>query len=238
MKETILIKEIDGIKIISGFSHLTIEPMATKKKVEKEIISTNEYKDYDSKGKELFTKSDEKKLKKKKWIAAKSKNETQKMADLVNDITAIDAAIDTIINELKTLTVALINKTTELKNADPVYFEPAKNEKTPSDISALKTKFDALATDELLKETGTAIKNLKGITYFKKTNGLWELKAIEKINQNKPTGGYFNNEITATHRKEMVEQDQILRIKALDTTAKLHEKEKKSKRPINQCRKL
>jgi len=227
--KTVLFKEVNGYKIIKGFSKLTIDPVATKKNI------ANLYKDTEH-GKRFAILTHQLKV-----LNEAITSINPRIPGIQNDIEIslknlglsqkeIDQVIiyqneqKEIIRELNELLVSKREKEKQLIKENPVYFEPTDCEiiKTDSEIEILKSI--KIEENQEIDVDGNIIPNFTGIDFWVK-NDQWE-KVSYDFGEEKAVDAKNYSDLTDEEKQEIIEQFETERISALNQIDKENERQK------------
>lgn len=214
--QTVIYKEIEEYKIITGFSKLSINPVETQK-----IVT------------ELIEKEEDTKRIKTLKIQVNTLN--KQMFDIkgigpytneqIKQIENYQNQIQEVLKEIVFLEDEKKKRIVELKKENAVYFEPAKYEIVKTDEKIATLKAAKLSKNQLLDIDGNIIENHTGISWWIK-NDKWEIVKC-KLGEIPPTGSKEYKNLADFEKQEINEQNEQDRISSFTATEK--EKEKQDK---------
>lgn len=216
--QTVIYKEIEEYKIITGFSKLSINPVETQKIVSELIEKEEDTKriktlkiQVNTLSKQIF---DLKKIAHLGW----SKEQEKQFENYQNQIQEVLKEIVFLEDEKK-------KRIVELKKENAVYFEPTKYEivKTDEEIETLKAV--KLTKNQLLDIDGNIIENHTGISWWIELDK-WEIVKC-KLGEIPPAGAKEYKNLADFEKQEINEQNEQDRISSFTATEK--EKEKQDK---------
>jgi hypothetical protein len=206
--QTVIYRDIDGLKIISGFGRLVIDPIETGKAVKAAMSETPEAKAIASKQDELeeklaLVKSSYEKA--GKALKAKKQAESDKYAA---EYRIAAEAVEKIMAELRTLLPALEEARIRLTKDLAIYFIPKNGEihKTDAEISVIRTKLQSLEDGSFLSLDGKEIADLRGKSYLTKKSGRWQHLSISILGEKFPAGAKQIDALTDADRGEIEAQ--------------------------------
>lgn len=216
--QTIIYKEIEGYKIIIGYSKLSINPVETQKVVNGLIEEEENTKRIKTLKIQMNTLNKQIFEIKKSAIKGLLKEQEEQIENYQNQIQEI---LVEIINAEDIKKKRII----ELKKENAVYFPPAKYEliKTDEEIKTLRAV--KLTKNQLLDVDGNIVNNYTGISWWIKTDK-WQVVKC-KLGEIPPAGGKEYKDLTESEKQEINEQNEKDRILSLNITEK--EKEKQNK---------
>lgn len=228
MNKTVLYKEISGYKIITGFSELSIDPVATKIIVDKKLKQTKigkriillikKIEDLDKLIVGIHPGlphcQNEEAIRK-----LLTKNKVQQAINHIKERIGI-------VEELANLNEEIVKERVRLKLKHAVYFEPTAYEivKPDEEIQKLKDKFKQLNKNQLLDVHGNIVRNYTGINFWIKRDK-WECVNFG-LGENKDPAAKIPHDLTDKDRKEISEQLEYERIEKLNPREKEIEKQK------------
>jgi hypothetical protein len=108
-----------------------------------------------------------------------------------------------------------------------VYLSLGENavEATKKEFEALSPVFAALKTSERMTVSGDTIPDIRGTEYWKKVDGRWEKRKIEKIGVHLSADEYTQDSLGEEFQKEIAVQNEAERLAGLTDEAKVREKE-------------
>lgn len=217
-------KEIDGVKIITGFQERPINPIESKEKsvdLIKNLPEIAEIKAVSDKRAGLMEFGF---LERKKALAFRRiKNNAQ--ADIHSEkCKKWFGAADLCDDEIREINSRMVPKQKEILRNNTVYFEARDGEVIlPGvEIDKLQKKFLSKTNNQQIKIDGSIIDDFRGVSYNKKTSGSWNKITINKLGVKIPTGGKLDSALTDTDKTEI----EAGRVDGLSVEEKLAEKEK------------
>lgn len=217
MKKTVLYREIDGHKIITGFDSPTVDGVATDRIVFGEsgepglIHKTPEWQSVEAK------KAEYAEALKALRTAQQKKDEAAYKAAL--------SAMSVRQDELKPLARVLSDKITVIRLENAVYFEPRKGEviRDASEVVDLSEAIQGRAQDTFITLEGDMIENNRGMVYFRKVSGKWQRTHIVKLGDTVPADAVTKPDET---QQTEIERD---RVAMLPADIRMKEKDKAMK---------
>lgn len=213
--QTIIYKEIEGYKIIMGYSKLSINPVETQKIVNQLIEEEENTKrietlkiQMNTLNKQIFDI--------KKTNPVLSKQQVEQIENYQNQIQEI---LTEIINKEDIKKKRIV----ELKKENAVYFEPAKYEliKTDEEINTFRAV--KLTKNQLLDVDGNIVENYMGIPWWVKKDKWRVVKC--KLGELPPAEGKEYKDLTTDEKQEIDEQNEKDRIASLNAIEKEKEKQ-------------
>ncbi|MCK5603587.1 hypothetical protein KAR91_17005 [Candidatus Pacearchaeota archaeon] len=201
--KTAITRETDGYKVVLGIGDLLIDAVATRMKVA-EIVKNDPLTLKAAKRigkanhllKEYFKAS----RAKKRRLAAKAQTLWEQFNLEMAEIAKLRKEVD--------------KKQWELFNANPVYFTPRPGEEPIPNDSELIGKFP-LKKGFVLLSDGSEIVDNRGMKYWAKKKGRWDLLSIEKLGEKIPKKAALMSRLTNKQQSEIREQaiqDRILKM--------------------------
>ena len=163
--ETYKYKKIGNFEIVRNFNKLSINPVATKRKVSELIESSDLKKEFESIRKDF--------------------KDTPK-PDTKSETLAYNKKMNKLANKLDVLKRRLKNEAKELYKNNHVFFPMRKSERAADNIEELKTKFVSLTPNQKLLTSGEIIDDYKGTLYIIRKNGKLKRQKIKKLGENIP----------------------------------------------------
>lgn len=240
--KTAIFEEIEGHKIIRGFSRLSIDPESTKKaakaianednlakNIRQSIAKTN-----------LEIKSLRKEMGKLLTDGRKIKN--SQLPDKDKQLKKIEARflvkeeeVNIKREQLKDHYRDLKARTDEILNQSTIYFETTAKEirLNENQYINLITKMKSKKGAELLTADGEIITDKRGVIFWQKKGNTWTEKTINKLGEDIPEDGKV--ELNAIEQKEINDQQNKNRISKLTTEQKAAEKNRHMDILLNQA---
>lgn len=214
MKKTLLYREIDGHKIVTGISRPTVDGVATNRAVIGDsnnpglIQATDEWQTVEAK------KAEYAEALKSLRTAQRNKNDAAYKAAL--------SAMDVRQDELKPLVRALEDKLTALRIENAVYFEPRKGEviRDTSEVDGIVEAIKSVPQGILIDLAGGEVSDNRGAVFFRKVSGKWQRTHIVKLGDAIPGDAVLEADVTPEQAEE-IERD---RVAALPADIRLKEK--------------
>ena len=205
---TVIYKEVDGHKIITGFDRPTVDGVETGKIVSEAIKDTPEWRACEAK--------------KAEYSAALKALHAARIA---NDDTAYKSALATMSvrqDELKPLAIALSDKLSDLRRSEAVYFEPRAGEvvRDASEVDGLIQAIQGRPGGTFVTLDGATVEDNRGRAYFRKVGGKWGRTQIVRIGDAVPADA-----VTEPDEAQQIEIE-IDRVASLPESEKVAEKNK------------
>lgn len=221
MKKTIIYEERDGYKIVTGFGQLAIEPVETRRKVQKLLPQTEEFKEAEAIKTEIGEKHKKAVASFRSAAEAKRSKNIQEEETHSRDWRQTCQEVQDLMDQLPDKAEALKEKRKELFAQNTVYFEPRSGEMeaTADHVSMLYMRYESKAEGALIDIDGKEVMDLRGTRYVKKTSGKWTAHTITRLGDTIPKGGKTLDALTDAENAEIEYQ----RISALGTHEKATE---------------
>jgi hypothetical protein len=226
LKTTFVNTRKSTIKIIIGISEPSIDPIPTQRNIEPLAVQLPEYKSAISIAEQIEEFKKDEAAYHVLYIEALEKN-SGKAEEYLTAARKAEKERELASSALKVAEDTYLSKWSELYMQNPVYslLEPGQELIEDNAAEEINEKLSRLGKTELLREDGTTVHNLTGVSYYIKENSKWEERRIEEIGETVPEGGFMADKLTPEITGEIDVQREQERIDALSREEKAKERE-------------
>jgi hypothetical protein len=219
--KTIITKSLDGYDIIIGFgdADAIIDPQATRRVVDKEIIKTETWKKIEQIKKQMQVYANQALQAKINCSKSKSKSDADKFyAEFLkrrNDMVELES-------ELKPLAIQIDIEYRSMILKHAIHFTPTAGEYIVSDAEAdiaIQKKDEADKIGMLLDKNLKQVADNRGIIYWQKSDK-WYKSEIRKIGEVPSKNMIAESDLTGSQTLEIKDQLEKERIAAMGTASK------------------
>jgi hypothetical protein len=226
--------EIDGFRIVRSFDAPPVDPMATKRVVNKLIVETDEFKKIKSAGakmRDLYQKRSKQLRRLVDFSTVKTgASEVKALRDSVKKIEQDIVQISKLIEELQP---AMKKRQKEIYNKHLVRsIIPGCEEVVDSVAEKLSEKLSKLGRGQFLTVDGKSIDDHRGKTYYHKRGEKWDDVLVSRLDHEIPADAKFNPELTEADKREIIEQKQKMMVSKMPDSGRLDEKERAKEKAI------